>query len=90
MRTMLSGAAAAALLILACPASAKSIKHIAAPAPTFEACYDLGWVRGVHTEQGEWPDWAEQCLAGQVPFKTDEVVLARHKKPKAGHLLPEH
>jgi hypothetical protein len=44
-------------------ASKKEARH-----PGWDACYDLGWVRGVHTEQNELPDWMEQCLAGDIPF----------------------
>jgi hypothetical protein len=40
-----------------------------APArPTYDECFKLGWVRGVHVERGEWDDFYAQCAAGQVPF----------------------
>lgn len=45
----------------------------AAPAPDWHDCYDLAWIRGVHTEQGELPDFMDQCLAGTVPFGEDFV-----------------
>lgn len=36
--------------------------------PTFDDCYRLGWVRGVHVELGELPGWNDQCMAGKIPF----------------------
>ena len=28
--------------------------------PSFDDCFRLGWVRGMHVEQGELPGWNEQ------------------------------
>ena len=39
--------------------------------PSWHDCYDLGWIRGVHLELGELPDFMDQCLAGTVPFGED-------------------
>ena len=36
--------------------------------PSFDDCFRLGWVRGMHVEQGELPGWNEQCMAGLIPF----------------------
>ena len=36
--------------------------------PSFDDCFRLGWVRGVHVEQGELPAWNEACMAGKIPF----------------------
>ena len=36
--------------------------------PTFDECYRLGWVRGVHVELGELPAWNAECMAGKIPF----------------------
>jgi hypothetical protein len=38
--------------------------------PTFDECYRLGWVRGVHVELGELPAWNAECMAGKIPFET--------------------
>jgi hypothetical protein len=42
-----------------------------ASAPTWNQCFYLAWIRGVHVEQQELPDFMDQCLAGAVPFGTD-------------------
>jgi hypothetical protein len=53
-----------------------------ADAPTYDECFKLGWVRGVHVERGEWDDFYRQCAAGQVPFASgmgvDSVKLGSH------------
>jgi len=37
--------------------------------PTYEDCYRLGWIRGVHFEiYGEEKAWMDQCLANKVSF----------------------
>lgn len=38
--------------------------------PTFDDCFRLAWVRGVHVELGELPEFNELCRAGKVPFET--------------------
>jgi len=37
---------------------------------TFDDCYRLAWVRGVHVEQNELEAFDVQCLAGQIPFQS--------------------
>jgi hypothetical protein len=49
-------------------------------APDWHDCYDLAWIRGVHTEQNELPGWMEQCLSGNVPFGDDFVRF--YKRPE--------
>ncbi len=39
-----------------------------ASSPTFDDCYQLAWVRGVHVELGELEAFNEYCMANQVPF----------------------
>ena len=39
--------------------------------PGWNDCYDLAWIRGVHAEQGELPDFMVQCTAGKIPFGED-------------------
>jgi hypothetical protein len=34
-------------------------------------CHDLAWIRGVHVELGELPNFMDQCIAGQVEFGED-------------------
>jgi len=36
--------------------------------PTFEDCYRLGWVRGVHVERFEFAAFDAECMAGRIPF----------------------
>lgn len=53
--------------------------------PGWQACYDLGWIRGVHTEQNELPDWMEQCMAGDIPFgQVAQNVIRRKLSPEQG------
>lgn len=59
---------AAMVLGFAAPASAATRGEGQNPSSLeFNACYDLGWVRGMHVEQGDLPDWMDQCLAGTIP-----------------------
>ena len=79
MRTLLLAAAAIAaggLLTLA-PAKAGSSdfndmgnQHAGAPksAPTYDDCFRLAWVRGVHVERFEFASFDAECVAGRVPF----------------------
>ncbi len=47
--------------------------------PTFDDCFRLAWVRGVHLEQDELPAFTEECLAGKIPFDSglpgDSIVI---------------
>lgn len=36
--------------------------------PSFEDCYRLGWVRGVHVERFEYAAFDAECMAGRIPF----------------------
>lgn len=42
-----------------------------AAAPSWHDCFYLAWIRGVHVEQQELPDFMEQCLSSSVPFGND-------------------
>lgn len=42
-----------------------------ASGPTWNRCFYLAWIRGVHVEQNELPNFMEQCLTGAVPFGED-------------------
>ena len=54
-----------------------------ASAPGWNDCYDLAWIRGVHTEQNELDDFMDQCTAGAVPFGEDFVRhYKRHENTK--------
>jgi hypothetical protein len=44
--------------------------NVSAPAPSFDDCYRLAWVRGVHVELGELPGFNAECMAGKIPFES--------------------
>lgn len=48
----------------------------------WDDCYDLAWIRGVHTEQGELPGWMAQCQAGTIPFGEEFKKYYGRKPPK--------
>lgn len=56
----------------------QAARSTVAPAPTFNDCFRLAWVRGVHVERGELEAFNEDCMANRVPFETgnpsDSVV----------------
>jgi hypothetical protein len=65
-------AAALALTVSAAPAFAEK-RLQPAPVerlPTFDDCFRLAWVRGVHVERGELEAFNEECMANRVPFET--------------------
>jgi len=79
MRTLLIVAAALAAGGLLSLASAQAEspdfsdmgnQHAFAPrsAPTFEDCYRLAWVRGVHVERFEFAAFDAECMARRIPF----------------------
>ena len=72
MRYVLMAAFVAAAVSLTANAQA------AAKRPSWDDCFWLGWLRGVHTEQNEMPAWMDQCLAGAIPFGQ-----TRYHVPKA-------
>ncbi len=47
---------------------------VPAGAPSYDECFRLGWVRGVHVERGEWDDFFRQCLQGRVPLHSGMAV----------------
>lgn len=53
-----------------------------ASSPTFDDCYRLAWVRGVHVELGELEAFNGFCTANQVPFDSgspaDSVQRGSH------------
>jgi hypothetical protein len=51
-------------------------------APDWHDCYDLAWIRGVHTEQNELPAWMEECMSGNVPFGEDFVRFYKRQEKK--------
>jgi hypothetical protein len=77
-------AAALALVVSAAPAFADKRPDPATVelAPTFDDCFRLAWVRGVHVERGELEAFNEDCMANRVPFETgnpsDSVVRKPH------------
>lgn len=59
---------------LATPSLAATETKQISSTPSFDDCYRLAWVRGVHVERGELPDFDEQCMANQVPFNSGMAV----------------
>lgn len=52
------------------PAGADALAKAPADGPSYDDCFRLGWVRGVHVERGEWDDFYSQCRMGEVPFES--------------------
>jgi hypothetical protein len=61
-------------VVFVAPAFAQGEQKHTGATPSFSDCFRLGWVRGMHVEQGELPDWNEQCMAGQIPFDSGYAV----------------
>lgn len=63
---------AAMALVIAGAAPAFAGKRLVAQPtpsmPTFDDCFRLAWVRGVHVERDELATFNEDCLANRVPF----------------------
>lgn len=51
-------------------------------APTFDDCFRLAWVRGVHVERGELEAFNEDCMANRVPFETGNPSDSVIRKPR--------
>jgi hypothetical protein len=66
------------------PAHGTNVYASAPAAPTYDECFRLGWVRGVHVERGEWDDFYAQCAAGRVPFQSGMTVDS--VGPERGHV----
>ena len=71
-------AALAASVGFATPAMAAKMQTNGVP--SFDDCYRLAWVRGVHLELNELPDFSAECMAGNIPF--DSGVPAGSILPK--------
>ncbi|MCW5692102.1 MAG: hypothetical protein KIT48_07035 [Pseudolabrys sp.] len=56
------------------PLGNEASARASANAPTYDECFRLGWVRGVHVEREEWDDFYAQCVAGQVPFQSGMAI----------------
>ncbi|MBS0248981.1 MAG: hypothetical protein JSR61_20390 [Proteobacteria bacterium] len=56
------------------PVQSGSSAYARAPEMSYDECFQLGWVRGVHVERGEWDAFYEQCKAGDVPFESGMAV----------------
>jgi hypothetical protein len=53
------------------------------PGPDWQRCYYLGWVRGVHVELGELPQWMDECMSGGIPFDISEASAQSHQAQSA-------
>jgi hypothetical protein len=49
--------------------------------PTFDDCFRLAWVRGVHVERYELDAFNEECLANKVPFNSGMAVDSVIRRP---------
>jgi ABC-type sugar transport system substrate-binding protein len=70
---LLAAAAVAATMAFASPGTADQTpapSEVATSLPTFDDCFRLATVRGVHVERNELDEFNELCLAGKVPFET--------------------
>jgi len=65
-------------MVIVAPAFAEGEARPVSARPSFSDCFRLGWVRGMHVEQGELPDWNEQCMAGQIPFDSGHPTTTIH------------
>jgi len=52
---------------------------------SYDECFRLGWVRGVHVERGEWEDFFRQCIRGRVPFQSGIAVDSVQPDPHSSH-----
>lgn len=52
---------------------------------SYDECFRLGWVRGVHVERGEWEDFFRQCMRGRVPLQSGMAVDSVRVDPHSSH-----
>jgi hypothetical protein len=57
-------------------------EHRAGSLPTFDDCYRLAWVRGVHVERDELPGFDEECMANKVPFESGYSISSIRRGSK--------
>ena len=50
-------------------------------APTFDDCYRLAWVRGVHVERDELQSFDEECMANKIPFDSGSPSDSVRREP---------
>lgn len=53
-----------------------------ASSPTFDDCFRLAWVRGVHVERDELGSFNELCMANKVPFESGNPVTSIRRGSK--------
>jgi hypothetical protein len=82
MRCLIAAALAVAVSTTAAFADNRPRPGHVELAPTFDECFRLAWVRGVHVERGELEAFNEDCMTNRVPFETgnpsDSVVRKPH------------
>jgi hypothetical protein len=73
----------AAMLVIAGAAPALAGKRVVSVGaqPTFDDCFRLAWVRGVHVERDELDAFNEECLANKVPFNSGMAVDSVVRRP---------
>jgi len=57
--------------------------------PTFDDCFRLAWVRGVHVERGELDEFNEDCMANRVPFASGMAVDSVVREKTAETVRPQ-
>jgi len=59
-------------------------QHAGAPksAPTYDDCFRLAWVRGVHVERFEFASFDAECVAGRVPFDSGYAASTVKRQSK--------
>ena len=50
--------------------------------PSFDDCYRLGWVRGVHVERFEFAAFDAECMAGRIPFDSGFAASTVKRRAK--------
>jgi hypothetical protein len=73
-------AAVAASVGFAAPAMAAKMQTNGVP--SFDDCYRLAWVRGVHLELNELPGFSAECMAGNIPFDSGNPATSIHPSQK--------
>jgi hypothetical protein len=82
MRYVIAAAFALAMGVSPTFADNRPVPTTVELAPTFDDCYRLAWVRGVHVERGELEAFNEDCMANRVPFETGNPSDSIVRKPR--------
>jgi hypothetical protein len=82
MRYFIAAAVAVAVTAATAFAAGRTQQQVhVEPAPTFDECFRLAWVRGVHVERGELDTFNVDCTTNNVPFETGNPSDSVARKP---------